>query len=204
MNISFNLHPTENSLSPKRNSNNNNNHQNKELENNLSDKEKTELQKLKQEDQRVKTHENAHKAAAGNLASGSPNYNYKVGPDGKRYAISGDVQINTSKVEDNPDATIKKAQQIRKAALAPGDPSPQDMKVAMEATRMELEARQESNEIKKNANAQKNHSLNDLSVDSKSKNETTNKFIDETINQKKISAYDNFTPQIQQQIDLMF
>ena len=115
-----------------------------ELNQGFLTKEKVEIQKLKHEDQRVKAHENAHKVAAGNLATSGPNYKYKIGPDGNKYAISGEVKINTSKVENDPEATIKKAQKIRKAALAPRDPSPQDMKVAVEATRMEIEARQET------------------------------------------------------------
>ncbi len=48
-------------------------------ENQLSDKEKAQVERLKKEDKRVRIHESAHKAAAGNLAKGSPNYNYKVG-----------------------------------------------------------------------------------------------------------------------------
>jgi len=46
-------------------------------------------------------------------------------------------------VPDNPEATIRKAQVIYRAALAPAEPSPQDRSVASEAKQMEVEARRE-------------------------------------------------------------
>ena len=119
-----------------------------EFQKSLSDKEKAEVQKLKRTDHRVKSHENAHKSSAGGLSASGPNYKYRVGPDGQRYAVAGDVQIDTSEVPNDPEATIKKAQQIRKAALAPADPSPQDIRVAMEAAQMEANARKELLEAK--------------------------------------------------------
>lgn len=108
-----------------------------------SDKEKLEIEKLKREDKRVRMHEAAHKAAAGSLAKGQPNYKYKIGPDGKKYAVAGHVQIDISEVPDNPEATLRKAQKIKSAALAPAEPSAQDIKVAAEASRMEAKARSE-------------------------------------------------------------
>ena len=110
---------------------------------NLSDKEKAKVDKLKKEDQRVRTHEQAHKSAAGNLSSGGPNYTYEVGPDGKRYAVAGDVHIDSAEVPNDPKATISKAQKIKAAALAPAEPSQQDLKVAAQARKMEMKAKQE-------------------------------------------------------------
>lgn len=110
---------------------------------NLSDKEKAQVDKLKKEDQRVRTHEQAHKSAAGNLSSGGPNYTYKVGPDGKRYAVAGDVHIDSAEVPNDPEATVSKAQKIKAAALAPAEPSQQDLKVAAQARKMEMKAKQE-------------------------------------------------------------
>lgn len=109
----------------------------------LSKEEKENVTKLKKEDQRVRTHENAHKSAAGTLSKGSPNYKYEFGPDGKKYAVSGDVHIDSAEVPNDPEATIEKAQKIKRAAMAPADPSSQDQKVASEASRMEAKARQE-------------------------------------------------------------
>ena len=72
----------------------------------------------------------AHMAAAGGNARGGPSYEYQTGPDGKRYAVGGEVSIDASAVSGDPKATIRKAQQVCRAALEPGDPSGQDRSVA--------------------------------------------------------------------------
>ncbi|MCP5050106.1 MAG: hypothetical protein GY940_23275 [bacterium] len=108
----------------------------------LTDEEKAEIRELKAIDRKVRQHEQAHLAAASGIALSGPNYSYKRGPDGVNYAVGGDVQIDASK-ESDPDATIAKAQKISAAALAPGDPSPQDRSVAASARAMEAEARVE-------------------------------------------------------------
>ena len=66
-----------------------------------------------------------------------------MGPDGRRYAVGGEVAIDASRVPGDPQATIRKAQVIRRAALAPAAPSAQDQRVAAQATRMEQQARAE-------------------------------------------------------------
>ena len=109
----------------------------------LSDEELQEVTKLKQRDTEVKAHEAAHLAAAGGLARGGASYEYQTGPDGNSYAVGGEVSIDTSSVEGDPESTIAKAQQIRGAALAPATPSSQDYKVAANAAQMEAKARQE-------------------------------------------------------------
>ena len=53
------------------------------------------------------------------------------------------MSIDASPVAGDPEATIRKAQVIRAAAMAPADPSAQDRRVAAAATKMEAEARQE-------------------------------------------------------------
>ncbi len=109
----------------------------------LTEEEKKQVEQLKKRDAEVKAHEQAHKAVAGSLSSGSASYEYQSGPDGKRYAIGGEVSIDTSKVANDPAATIAKAQQVRRAANAPAQPSSQDRQVAAQATKMEIEAQQE-------------------------------------------------------------
>ncbi len=94
----------------------------------------------------MRNHERAHAAVGGQYA-GAPVYQYERGPDGVSYAVSGEVSISTGAVSGDPQATISKAQQIKRAALAPADPSPQDRRVAANATQMEFEARQELAEI---------------------------------------------------------
>ena len=108
----------------------------------LTDEERAEVDELKARDREVRQHEQAHMAAAGPYANGGPSFEYARGPDGKRYAVGGEVQIDTSR-ESEPEATIRKAQQIYRAALAPADPSSADRSVALVAKKMEMEARQE-------------------------------------------------------------
>jgi len=114
----------------------------------LSDQEKAEVRRLKALDEHVHQHEEAHKQAAGELAVGTPNYQYTTGPDGKRYAIAGDVKIETSKDSRGPAETITKAIKIKKAALAPSDPSSQDRNVAAQAMQMEQQAQVELSQQK--------------------------------------------------------
>ncbi len=106
-----------------------------------TDSEKQETAELQAEDASVRAHERAHVAAAGQYAVGGAQYHYEVGPDGNRYAVAGEVQIDASTIPNDPDATIRKMQTVRRAALAPSDPSPQDQRVAAQASRAEMEAR---------------------------------------------------------------
>jgi len=135
----------------------------------LDEKAKAELERLKERDKEVKQHEEAHKRAAAGLLAVGPTYEYQVGPDGKKYAVSGDVQIDIAEVKGNPEATLRKAQQIKRAALAPENPSPQDKKIAAKATEMELKAKLELNEIKSNDNDTGASSVtsNDTKIDTK-------------------------------------
>ena len=108
--------------------------------NDLSDKEQQQVQKMKARDREVRAHERAHKSAAGSLARGGATFEYQTGPDGKQYAVSGEVKIDTSPVLGNPEATARKAKQIQQAATAPAEPSAQDMQVAAQAFAMEQQA----------------------------------------------------------------
>lgn len=108
----------------------------------LTDQEFRELQELKIQDRQVRQHEQAHIAAGGRYVTGGPTYRFVTGPDGRQYAVAGEVSIDTSK-EPTPEQTLIKAQVIRRAALAPSEPSSQDRSVAAQATRLEAEARRE-------------------------------------------------------------
>jgi hypothetical protein len=98
-----------------------------------------QLTELKQRDTEVRAHEQAHASLGGQYAS-SPQYEYETGPDGRRYAVGGEVSIDISEAS-TPEETIRKAQQVKAAALAPAEPSAQDLSVATEATQIALEAR---------------------------------------------------------------
>ncbi len=108
----------------------------------LTEEEQREVENLKSRDQEVRAHEQAHLSAAGNLATSGAHYEYENGPDGKRYAVGGEVNISLRE-GDTPSETIRNAQQAERAALAPANPSTQDRKVASEAAAMINEARQE-------------------------------------------------------------
>ncbi len=109
-----------------------------------------EILKLQQTDAHVKAHEAAHKAAGGELA-GSASYTYKTGPDGKRYAVGGEVPI-TIKKGKTPDETIANMEKVKAAALAPSDPSAADLKVAATAEMIENQARMEKSKKGSNLN----------------------------------------------------
>ncbi len=66
--------------------------------------------------------------------------------DGKTYAVGGHVDIDASPVQGNPQATLRKAQTVQQAALAPADPSGQDQAVAAAVDQMAIQARTEINE----------------------------------------------------------
>ena len=97
---------------------------------------------LKQRDAEVRTHESAH-SASGGATTGAPSYSFEVGPDGKKYAVSGEVSVDLSKVNGDPLATIAKMQKVHTAALAPAQPSVQDMRVADSATKNIIQAQSE-------------------------------------------------------------
>lgn len=101
------------------------------------------LTELKARDREVRAHENAHRAAGGDLVRGG-SYDYQQGPDGKRYAVGGDVQIDTTPVPDDPRATAEKMARVIRAALAPAEPSPTDLAVAAQATAERNRAQAES------------------------------------------------------------
>ncbi len=100
----------------------------------LTDEDKDVIEELKERDQEVRVHEQAHVAAGGAHVQGGPSYTYQNGPDGKKYAIGGEVNIDTSPVSGDPDATITKMQTVRAAALAPAEPSSKDRSVAAQSS----------------------------------------------------------------------
>lgn len=106
----------------------------------LSPKAQQQLRELKLRDAEVRAHESAHMAAGGGHVNGGASYTYQKGPDGRQYAIGGHVSIDASSVPGDPEATREKAQQVRRAALAPGEPSGQDRQVAARAAVQEVRA----------------------------------------------------------------
>lgn len=107
----------------------------------LSDDEKRVVKELAARDSEVKAHEAAHQAASGGMA-GAASYTYEQGPDGKMYAVGGEVPISMQ-AGATPQETIANARKVAAAAMAPGDPSSQDYSVASSARVMEMKAQQQ-------------------------------------------------------------
>ncbi len=122
----------------------------RDAEEQLTDQERQEVAKLKQRDQEVRTHEQAHRAAGGAHA-GAISLQFTQGPDGKRYAVEGSGPVDLSPVKGDPAATIRKMQQVQRAAVAPADPSAADRRVAAQARQAEQQARAELTAQKRNA-----------------------------------------------------
>ncbi len=105
--------------------------------------EQQQLAELQARDREVRAHEQAHLAAAGGVAVSGATFSFQRGPDGQLYAIGGEVRIDTSPVQGDPQATLEKAEQIGRAALAPVHPSDQDRAVAAQAAQMARQAQAE-------------------------------------------------------------
>ena len=106
----------------------------------LTPAQQQQVAQLRQTDLKVRAHEQAHLSVGADLVRGGPTFSYTTGPDNKRYAVAGEVSIDTSPGR-TPEETIPKAQHIRATALAPAEPSPQDHSVAAQAGQMEQQAR---------------------------------------------------------------
>ena len=107
----------------------------------LTEDEEAQVRDLKQRDREVRAHEQAH-AIAGGPHAGAPQYQTVTGPDGREYAVAGEVAIDVSP-EDEPEETIAKMEIVIRAALAPADPSSQDMAVARQAQKQRADAQAE-------------------------------------------------------------
>lgn len=111
----------------------------------LTADEKKEVEKLQKRDREVRAHEQAHLSAAGSLATGGANFDFKSGPDGKQYAVGGEVPL---KIPDapTPEEDLRIANQVQRAALAPAKPSSTDYSIAGKARQKALKAEQEISE----------------------------------------------------------
>ncbi|WP_446811946.1 putative metalloprotease CJM1_0395 family protein [Methylomonas sp. 2BW1-5-20] len=109
----------------------------------LTEEQQRQVDNLKARDREVRNHEQAHLSAAGNLAVSGAQFSYVTGPDGQRYASGGEVGIDVSEVAGDPEATLRKAEIIRRAALAPTNPSSPDQSIAAKAAAMANKARAE-------------------------------------------------------------
>ncbi|MDQ1244768.1 MAG: hypothetical protein QG565_1108 [Campylobacterota bacterium] len=107
----------------------------------LSIDERRLVQDLQSRDTEVRAHEAAHQGAGGGMTGGA-SFSYQKGPDGRMYAIGGEVSISIPS-GSTPQETIRNAQQAIAAAMAPADPSGQDFAVASSAMVMLIKAQQQ-------------------------------------------------------------
>ncbi|MBQ7592937.1 MAG: hypothetical protein IJU48_01135 [Synergistaceae bacterium] len=103
--------------------------------------EDEQVRELKNIQNEVIAHEQAHKAAAGEFGGGI-SYTYTEGPDGKSYITGGEVPIKL-KQGSTPEETLRNMQKVQAAANAPADPSGQDRQVAAKAAAIASRARSE-------------------------------------------------------------
>lgn len=108
-----------------------------------SSEEYAQVKELQARDTEVRAHEQAHLSAAGKYATGGATFSYQTGPDGQQYAIGGEVGIDVSSIPDDPQATIAKMEVVQRAAMAPAEPSGQDVRVAAQAAQTASAARAE-------------------------------------------------------------
>ena len=101
-----------------------------------------QITELASRDREVRSHEQAHAAVGGSYA-GAPTYSFKRGPDGQTYAVGGEVSIDVSPIPNDPAATLRKMEVVQQAALAPAEPSAQDLRVAAQAQVLAAQARSE-------------------------------------------------------------
>ena len=152
----------------------------------LSLEEQRIVTELQAADTNVRAHEAAHMAAGGGLTSPA-SYTYERGPDNKMYAVAGEVGISTGE-GNTPQESLNKAQTIRRAALAPADPSPQDLKVAAQAASMEMSARAQIMQEKMAQNSKNSNNSNETSAGNSTENSTGNSTENSAVNSTENSA----------------
>lgn len=152
--------------------------------NQLSTEEKAQVQELKARDQEVRTHEMAHLAAAGQYASSGASYSYQTGPDGKQYAIGGEVSIDTSPAK-TPEETIAKMRQVQAAAMAPAQPSGQDRAVAASAAKAIADAQVQASQAQMQSNNKNDSAKPATSTTAKSNNTSETKTVNAEKNEAK-------------------
>lgn len=106
----------------------------------LTPAQRKQVEELRRIDATVREHEAAHLRNGRGVVTSGASFSFTYGPDGKAYAVAGEVGIDTSP-EQKPEANIDKGRAIQVAALAPRDPSPQDYRVASVGGQLESRGR---------------------------------------------------------------
>jgi hypothetical protein len=101
----------------------------------LSAEERRQIEELKKRDREVRAEQQAQKSTGGQV-TGAARYEYRMGPDGRLYAVEGSIAIDATPVNNDPEATLRKAEAAQRAALAPSEPSMADRQIAAQAERL--------------------------------------------------------------------
>jgi hypothetical protein len=97
--------------------------------NDLTAEEKTAIDRLRQRDGQVRQEEQAHAGTAG-AAAGPISYTYATGPDGRQYAVGGEVSVRLSNPSGDPAQYAQAAVRLSAAAHAAHNPSAADLSAA--------------------------------------------------------------------------
>ena len=85
------------------------------------------LNKFKNKDNEIRTHEQTH--ASLGTTTAPINYNFQVGPDGKLYAMGGSVRFDTS-IPSNPENARVKLEELKDASSSVSPLSGADASIA--------------------------------------------------------------------------
>lgn len=107
----------------------------------LSEAERQEVRRLRSQERRLSMAQNAQRQLAGPYAR-SVSRSFRNGPDGVGYAVDGSISLDTT-ASSSPQENLKKAQTLRAAAMASGQPSASDMEAIARANQMEAKAQLE-------------------------------------------------------------
>ena len=111
----------------------------------MTARERALADNLRTRDREVQQHEMQH-YQTGRPFTRPPEYWYVTGPDGRRYAVSGVTRIDISVIPGDPQATLDKFMTLKRAALAPHDPSEEDRRLALELDRAIMQYQAERNQ----------------------------------------------------------
>ncbi|MDO6592849.1 putative metalloprotease CJM1_0395 family protein [Neptuniibacter sp. 1_MG-2023] len=146
---------------------------------------------LAERDREVKAHEQTH-ASIGGVYASAPSYTYERGPDGRMYAVEGEVKIDTSPIPNDPEATLEKAEVIQRAALSVSEPSSADRAAAADARAMAIDARMEILQQEREAEVarteQRSEANEGNSEDTKSAGDVLRELRDESLARSESSA----------------
>lgn len=107
----------------------------------LSLEDRQELARLQQQDITVRTRDMAYVAATAGV-SGGFTVRYETGPDGRRYAVEANVQLDTSDAA-TPEQSLAKARALRAALMSAGGDATRDASATARAAALEYRARAE-------------------------------------------------------------